>query len=531
MLFCYNKHINLKLGGFMQADIDEKPVEGQTEQNVIETPSAMDPFYAVRKKKKRKKKKPFPTDPDDPETDEDFDEEEDDDDDDTETSGDTDGTEDENELVQEVQKPITVQKDPFLNIPKQPENIDFKRQIDNPNKKQRSPLQKFFDVLLYGIQGAKLRNGDLSVKNSMFDELLLGLGFKAYLKDVLLNNQIVKYFKQKTKGKDDMTFLQKMFNALKKRINKDSELKSVLPDLQKKVVQAEKKSLTSVLEKEAQKRAQNDGLLPQNKDIIQILKAPQRPAKVGAPVAKKENIAFTKEEAKKILLAVEKEEQRLKEEEKRLSQATKLDALKTSSKEGKNPSFLAEQSSKIKETSELKKEQEQKALQMSERANIQAEKDQMMAQRVAAPIIPVSVVVSQSDKDYAMQQQLRTTAQQEASQIKPEAFGQAAAKLVGIGLAKGMQELASQKGSSPLGNIVRAAETSERASNKTEPVLSGMGHAEATAVNVDDKGQATKVPDQSQRQAPDALSGASQVVPVSSGDERMPTTDKGRSNN
>lgn len=518
----------------MQADIDEKTGEEQTEQNVIGTPSELDPFYAVRKKKKRKKKKPFPTDPDDPETDEDF-EEDDDDDDDTEPSGDTEGSEDENELVQEVQKPITVQKDPFLNIPQQPENIDLKRQIDNPNKKQRSPLQKFFDVLLYGIQGAKLRNGDLSVKNSMFDELLLGLGFKAYLKDVLLNNQLVKYFKQKTKGKDDMTFLQKMFKSLKKRINKDSELKSILPDLQKKVVQAEKKSLTSVLEKEVQKKALNEGALPQNKDIIQILKTPQRPAKVGAPVAKKENIAFTKEEAKKILLAVEKEEQRLKEEEKRFSQATKLNAPKISSKKEKKSSLVVEQSLKIKETHKLQKEQEQKALQMNERANIQAEKDQMMAQRVAAPVIPVSIVVSQADKDYAMQQQLRTAAQQETSQLKPEAFGQVAAKLVEIGLAKGMQELASQKGASPLGNIVRAAETSERASRTSERETTlgraEVGHAEATTVRVDDKGQATKMPEQPQRQAPDALSGASRAVPTSPNDERVPPVDKGRSNN
>ena len=164
----------------MQADIDEKQDEELAEKNNLEVPSYLDPFYAERKKKKRKKKKPFPTDPDDPETDEDFDEE-DDDDDDSDTSWDTDDAEDENELVQEVVKPRTIQQDPFLQMPVRPENVDLKRQADNPNKKQRSPLQKFFDVLLYGIQGAKLRNGDLSVKNSMFDELLLSEGMTSEL--------------------------------------------------------------------------------------------------------------------------------------------------------------------------------------------------------------------------------------------------------------------------------------------------------------------------------------------------------------
>ncbi len=520
----------------MQVEIDEKTGEEQTEQNVIGTPSELDPFYAVRKKKKRKKKKPFPTDPDDPETDEDFEEDDDDDDDDTETSGDTEDAEDENELIQEVVKPITVQKDPFLKVPQQPENMDLKRQVDNPNKKQRSPLQKFFDVLIYGIQGAKLRNGDLSVKNSMFDELLLGLGFKAYLKDVLLNNQLVKYFKQKTKGKDDMSFLQRMFKVLKKRINKDSELKSILPDLQKKVEQVGKKSLTATIEKELQKKE----IKSQNKDIIQILKTPQRPAKVGAPVPKKENIAITKEDAKKILLAVEKEEKRLKEEERRKIFEKQVSSSQVVQKESKvdvqKATLLSEQISKVKMEQEARVQgQIQKAVQMNERATMQSEKDQMMAQRVAAPIIPTSVLVSQAEKDQAMQQQLRTAAQQETSQLKPEAFGQAAAKLVEIGLAKGMQELASQKGASPLGNIVRAAETSERASRTSERETTlgraEVGHAEATIVRVDDKGQATKMPEQPQRQAPDALSGASRAVPTSPDDERVPSVDKGRSNN
>ena len=40
-----------------------------------------------------------------------------------------------------------------------------------------------------------------------------------------------------------------MFKAIKKRIIKDSELKSVLPDLKKQVEKAEKKSFLEFIEK------------------------------------------------------------------------------------------------------------------------------------------------------------------------------------------------------------------------------------------------------------------------------------------
>ena len=498
---------NEKLGGYMQADIDEKQGEELAEKNGLESPSYLDPFYLERKKKKRKKKKPFPTDPDDPETDEDFDEE-DDDDDDTDSSWDTDDAEDENELVQEVVKPKTIQQDPFVQMPVRPENIDLKRQADNPNKKQRSPLQKFFDVLLYGIQGAKLRNGDLSVKNSMFDELLLGLGFKAYLKDVIMNNQLIKYFKQKSKGKDDTSFLQRMFKAIKKRIIKDSELKSVLPDLQKQVEKAEKKSLTSILSKEVQKEVNT----VEKKDIIQILKTPQRPAKVGAPVPKKESVAFTKDEAKQILLAVEKEEKRLREEEKRQTllrqEAQKQGEIKTSSK---SVAMVVDQA-KMEIAAQASKDQAkmemlaQKNTQMVERSNMQAERDQMMAQRVSAPIIPVSIVASQAEKDQAMHMQARTIVQPEVARIKGEDLGQAMAKLAEAGLAKGVQSMATK---SPLGDIIRASETKIAAPENAQA-------AEATAVRVNEKGQATRVVEASRQeeQVASALSQSSRSVPT-----------------
>ncbi len=507
----------------MQADIDEKQDEELAEKNGLEAPSYLDPFYLERKKKKRKKKKPFPTDPDDPETDEDFDEE-DDDDDDSDTSWDTDDAEDENELVQEVVKPRTIQQDPFLQMPVRPENIDLKRQADNPNKKQRSPLQKFFDVLLYGIQGAKLRNGDLSVKNSMFDELLLGLGFKAYLKDVIMNNQLIKYFKQKSKGKDDTSFLQRMFKAIKKRIIKDSELKSVLPDLKKQVEKAEKKSLMSILSKEVQKEVKP----VEKKDFIQMLKSPQRPAKVGAPVPKKESVAFSKEEAKQILLAVEKEEKRLKEEEKRQTllrqEAQKQEEIKTSSK---SASVVVDQT-KMEIVAQASKDQAkmemlaQKNTQMTERSNMQAEREQMMAQRVAAPIIPVSVVISQAEKDQAMHMQSRTTVQPEVTRIKGEELGQAMAKLAEAGLAKGVQSVAPK---SPLGDIIRASET--KTEKTTTPENSQA--VEATAVRVNEKGQATTVLEEPVRadQAASALSQSSRAVPTGpSVDERILAGDR-----
>lgn len=502
----------------MQSDIDEKQGEELSEESSLETPSYLDPFYTERKKKKRKKKKPFPTDPDDPETDEDFDEEEDDDDDDdSETSWDTDDAEDENELVQEVVKPRTIQQDPFLQMPVRPENVDLKRQADNPNKKQRSPLQKFFDVLLYGIQGAKLRNGDLSVKNLMFDEMLLGLGFKAYLKDVLLNNQIVKYFKQKAKGKDDTTFLQRMFKAIKKRIVKDSELKTVLPDLQKRVEKAEKKSLTFLLSKELQK----EGKTIEKKDIIQILKTPQRPAKVGAPVPKKESVSFTKEEAKQILIAVEKEEKRMKEEEKRQSLLRRETQSQIESKGApKSASMTVDAMSKDHAKMEMVA---QKAFQMAEKSNIQAERDQVIAQRVVAPVIPVSVVVSQAEKDQAMHMQTRASAQSETSRLKGEEVGQAMAKLAEVGLVKSVQPLVTK---SPLGDIMRASETMME---KPKPSLSeNVQSAEATAVRMNEKGQATSVPEESARAEhhASALSQSSRVVPTGpSVDERVLTGD------
>ena len=398
--------------------------------------------------------------------------------------------------------------------------MDLKRQVDNPNKKQRSPLQKFFDVLIYGIQGAKLRNGDLSVKNSMFDELLLGLGFKAYLKDVLLNNQLVKYFKQKTKGKDDMSFLQRMFKVLKKRINKDSELKSILPDLQKKVEQVGKKSLTATIEKELQKKE----IKPQKQDVIQILKTPQRPAKVGAPVPKKENIAITKEDAKKILLAVEKEEKRLKEEERRKifeKQVSSSQVVQKDSKVGVQKETLSsDQIAKVKMEQEARVQgQIQKAVQMNERATMQSEKAEMMAQRVAAPIIPTSVLVSQAEKDQAMQQQSRLNMQFDGNHVKAgEGLGQGVAKLVEVGLLNGVQGVMKKRDS--LDDIVRASETKPEVMKPVVP--ENQQRAEATAVRVDDKGQATVIPEP--QKAPEALVGAARQVPTGPmNEERLPS--------
>lgn len=495
MYFCYNETIIFKFGGVMQADFGENKEQETEENTIVNSPDSLDPFYSVRKKKKRKKKKPFPTDPDDPETDDDFDEE-DDDDDDSETSGDSGDEEDENELVQEEIKPQTM-KDPLVLAPRRPENIDLKRQVGNPEKKQRSPLQKFFDVLLYGVQGAKLRNGDLSVKNSMFDELLLGLGFKAYLKDVLLNNQIVKYFKQKTQGKDNPSFLQKMFKAIKKKIGKNSELKAVLPDLKKKISATEKKTLTSAPLKES-------GSV-EKKDILQILKTPQRPARVGAPVEKKEKLVLTKETAKKILVAVEKEEQRLKDQDERKNQEkNKLSQQQVQLQKAEELRLSLSKQEAFTTQDKLNKKVQQdvvqfkdvnKAQEQAERNQLQSERNQShvlaqaqeqfqaQAQRVSAPVVPGAG--QQTEKDQAMQLQAKTSIQTEQPKVSASEMGQVMAKMAEVGLSATIAAGMRRVSKTPLDDIVRAT-------GGLNPALSMKeSSAEATTVRVNEQGRAT----------------------------------------
>ncbi len=323
----------------MQEELeDDLPV---TPEAKTDTESVL-PEDNGKKPVKPKKKKPNPDDPDDEtdgseeETDDDSEESEDsedsedddddDDDDDTETSGSDTGTEDENELKQEEKKQQTTFKNPFEFFVK-PENQALKQKNNAPDKPQRSPLQKFFDVLLYGVEGAKIRNGELP-KTAIADELLLGLGFKAYLKDVLLNKQIAKFWKQKVAGKENASLLKTGIKALKKQGIKDSLLKAFVSKktqvdkktLQLKTIDKPAKSVEKTLKspvlpiKEGDKKeAVSLTKKEEKKDILNLLKMPIRPAKVGEKETPRKKLVITKENAREILKAVEQEEKKIKE--------------------------------------------------------------------------------------------------------------------------------------------------------------------------------------------------------------------------
>ena len=132
----------------------------------------------------------------------------DDDDDDGETgSGTSSGEEDENELIW-LKKEEKNTKNQFL----KPENIKpkipKKEKIEGPEKTERTPWQQMIDFLVHGAKGAMIKNGDISIKEQIADKLLLGLGFKSFKEDILLQQQAKKYWTQKFSGqKADVSLL------------------------------------------------------------------------------------------------------------------------------------------------------------------------------------------------------------------------------------------------------------------------------------------------------------------------------------
>ncbi len=132
----------------------------------------------------------------------------DDDDDDGETgSGTSSGEEDENELIW-LKKEEKNTKNQFL----KPENIKpkipKKEKIKGPEKIDRTPWQQMIDFLVHGAKGAMIKNGDISIKEQIADKLLLGLGFKSFKEDILLQQQAKKYWTQKFSGqKADVSLL------------------------------------------------------------------------------------------------------------------------------------------------------------------------------------------------------------------------------------------------------------------------------------------------------------------------------------
>ncbi len=276
------------------------------------------PLPLPPRKKKKKKKKLFPTDPEDPETDEDFDEEEDDDDDDSESGSDTDtepDSEDENELKQEEQKPQSFFKNPFF-LFKRHENMALKKG-PHPEKQQRSPVMKFIDVLLYGVEGARIKNGELP-KQNIADELLLGLGFKAYLKDVLLGRQAAKYWQQKMKGKDNVSLLKVGLKGLKKQAVNDPAarvmIKEVERDLNSKSLlqQKQQNELASQLQMQKNILSHDPKINP--KEVMVTRSSDNEQRQSGTMPDKK--MVLTEKEMQQILLKAKEEEQRILNSEK-----------------------------------------------------------------------------------------------------------------------------------------------------------------------------------------------------------------------
>ncbi len=145
-----------------------------------------------------KKKKKKPTNPDDPDDD-------DDDDDDPEGTGgvdddDEDGESDENEKEDES-KDLKVQRDPFEHL-KQRTSLPPKKQILLPKEKNlpRGLFQQMFDMLLYGKDGVAIRDGKISTKPRIFDQILFGLGMTIIKKDIELQQQAAEYWRQKRSG-------------------------------------------------------------------------------------------------------------------------------------------------------------------------------------------------------------------------------------------------------------------------------------------------------------------------------------------
>ncbi len=362
--------------------------ETEEQVDVLEKASDDGAYKPIRplplppRKKKKKKKKLLPTDPDDPETDEDFDEEEDDDDDDTETGSDTEpDSEDENELKQEEKKPQSFFKIPFFFFSRH-ENMALKKG-PHPEKQQRSPIMKFIDVLLYGVEGARIKNGELP-KQHIADELLLGLGFKAYLKDVLLGRQAAKYWQQKMKGKDNVSLLKAGLKGLKKQAVNDPAarvmIKEVEKDLNTKSLQQQKQQveLSSQLQMQKNIASQNQKVNP--KEMIDQRSLGNDQSQSGKTLDKKQML--TEKDMQQILLKTKEEEQRILNNEKQNAlQKTNIEAKMVLMEQRlqENKMFQQEETHKKIETQLLKNNQEQndKAQQLLMQKNeLQAQQNQ-----------------------------------------------------------------------------------------------------------------------------------------------------------
>ena len=168
-------------------------------------------------------------------SDDDDEDPDDDDDDDGETGGGTSsGEEDENEFIW-LKKEETRTKNPFF----KPENIKpkipKKEKIQSPEKIERTPWQQMIDFIVHGAKGAMIKNGDISIKEQIADKLLLGLGFKSFKEDIMLQQQAKKYWTQKFTGQKVDTSLLNTDKIVKK-IKKEETVQ------QNKQIRKEKKT-------------------------------------------------------------------------------------------------------------------------------------------------------------------------------------------------------------------------------------------------------------------------------------------------
>lgn len=208
----------------------EEILSGATEKRNTYLHKRPAPAYDLRLRKKRKKK---PTDPDDPdddnpddETDDTAPDDDDDDDDGTTGSGTKDDEsgegEDENELKQLGLQPKQSQQEFLKQIQSIQQKNTQKENPKGPEKTERSPWQQMVDFFVHGVKGAQIKNGDISAKPNLVDRLLLGMGFKGFKKDILLQEQAQMYWSQKARGqKADMRLLNTDF--VDKKIKADEK--------------------------------------------------------------------------------------------------------------------------------------------------------------------------------------------------------------------------------------------------------------------------------------------------------------------
>ena len=233
----YNK-VNL-MEGLMDTSENIELNETIDEEKIAHSHPKNRPSKITRELKKAEEeehsssKKPT-EDPEDPDDDEDPIGEtvDDDDDDDDETDSDDDGgEEDENELKQleqqkqrETQPLITL--DPLSKLTNEEAKKALKEKPKGPTKIDRSPFQQFLDFFMHGVKGAQIKNGEISKKPRIIDQILLGLGFKSFKRDILIHEQANKYWNRIALGlRKDKSLLNT--DKVDKKIRREERLEKM----------------------------------------------------------------------------------------------------------------------------------------------------------------------------------------------------------------------------------------------------------------------------------------------------------------